>query len=188
MQWWNIRFLSQTISDYEEILSDHRRLVRELDIALNRDGTSKQASLCDIVAQVKHDGLNRRPSLPMSAEVEKARPRIICLCGSTRFIELFATLAWTLERDLGVIVLGLHLLPDSYDGYDLAPDHMAEAAGKKEHFDELHKRKIDLADEIFVLNVGGYIGDSTRSEIAYAEAHGKPVKYLEDVAALKEKV
>ena len=45
--------------------------------------------------------------------------------------------------------------------------------------DELHKRKIDLADEVFVLNVGGYIGSSTRSEIEYAEAHGKPVTYLE---------
>ncbi len=45
--------------------------------------------------------------------------------------------------------------------------------------DDMHKRKIDMADEIFVINVGGYVGDSTRSEIAYAEAHGKPVRYLE---------
>jgi hypothetical protein len=47
--------------------------------------------------------------------------------------------------------------------------------------DELHKRKIDLADEIFVVNVGGYIGESTRSEIAYAMIHGKVIKYLEEV-------
>ena len=45
----------------------------------------------------------------------------------------------------------------------------------------MHKRKIDMADEIYVINVGGYIGDSTRSEIQYAEAHGKPVRYYEDV-------
>jgi len=45
--------------------------------------------------------------------------------------------------------------------------------------DELHKRKIDLADEVLILNVGGYIGDSTRSELNYALAHGKTVKYLE---------
>lgn len=43
----------------------------------------------------------------------------------------------------------------------------------------MHKRKIDLADGIYVINVGGYIGDSTRSEIAYAKAHGKKVEYLE---------
>ena len=45
--------------------------------------------------------------------------------------------------------------------------------------DELHKRKIDLADEILVLNVGGYIGESTRSEIEYAKAHNKTIRYLE---------
>ena len=43
----------------------------------------------------------------------------------------------------------------------------------------IHKRKIDMADEIFVINVGGYIGSSTRAEIEYATTHGKPVHYLE---------
>ena len=50
----------------------------------------------------------------------------------------------------------------------------------KEMLDDMHKRKIDMADEIFVINVGGYIGDSTRSEIDYAIEHGKRVRYLED--------
>lgn len=50
----------------------------------------------------------------------------------------------------------------------------------KEMLDDMHKRKIDMADEIFVINVGGYIGESTRSEIEYAQAHGKAVKYLEN--------
>ena len=45
--------------------------------------------------------------------------------------------------------------------------------------DDMHKRKIDMADEIFVINVGGYIGSSTRSEIEYVEATGKAVRYLE---------
>ena len=45
--------------------------------------------------------------------------------------------------------------------------------------DDMHKRKIDMADEIFVINVGGYIGESTRSEIDYAQMTGKPVRYLE---------
>ena len=43
----------------------------------------------------------------------------------------------------------------------------------------MHKRKIDMADEIYVINVDGYIGDSTRSEIEYAHAIGKTVRYLE---------
>ena len=50
----------------------------------------------------------------------------------------------------------------------------------KEMLDDIHKRKIDMADEIFVINVGGYIGDSTCSEIEYAMAHGKKVRYLEN--------
>ncbi|WP_276621819.1 hypothetical protein [Sharpea azabuensis] len=50
----------------------------------------------------------------------------------------------------------------------------------KEMLDDMHKRKIDMADEIFVINVGGYIGDSTRSEINYAIERGKKVRYLED--------
>ena len=45
--------------------------------------------------------------------------------------------------------------------------------------EDMHKRKIDMAHEIFVINVGGYIGDSTKSEIEYAKAHGKKVNYLE---------
>ena len=46
--------------------------------------------------------------------------------------------------------------------------------------DDMHKRKIDMADEIYVINVGGYIGSSTQSEIEYAKAKGIPVRYLED--------
>jgi hypothetical protein len=53
----------------------------------------------------------------------------------------------------------------------------------KQMLDELHKRKIDLADEVLVLNVGGYIGDSTRSEIEYAVKHGKPLRYLENASS-----
>jgi hypothetical protein len=46
--------------------------------------------------------------------------------------------------------------------------------------DDMHKRKIDMADAIYVINVGGYIGSSTRSEIEYAKATGKEVLYLEE--------
>ena len=51
----------------------------------------------------------------------------------------------------------------------------------KEMLDDMHKRRIDMSDEIFVINVGGYIGDSTRSEIEYAKEQGKKVNYLEKI-------
>ena len=75
----------------------------------------------------------------------------------------------------------INYLPAWYaesQGWD-GNDHFGERSGLKEHLDELHKRKIDLADSVFVLNVGGYIGDSTRSEIEYAQATDTPVEYLE---------
>ena len=62
-----------------------------------------------------------------------------------------------------------------------AGDDEVWTEGTKEMLDEMHKRKIDMADEIFVINVGGYIGSSTRSEIEYAKATGKPVTYLEPI-------
>ena len=52
--------------------------------------------------------------------------------------------------------------------------------GTKEMLDNMHKRKIDMADAIYVINVGGYIGESTRSEIEYARQNGKNVMYLEE--------
>ena len=51
----------------------------------------------------------------------------------------------------------------------------------KEMLDDMHKRKIDMADGIYVINVGGYVGDSTKSEIQYALSHGKKVEYLEPI-------
>ena len=104
-------------------------------------------------------------------------PKIICLCGSSRFVAEMACLMWSLERDEGVICLGLHLLPETYPG--LVEDHQAEAEGVAEKMDELHRRKIDLADEVLVVNIGGYIGDSTRQEIAYARSKAKRVVFLE---------
>ena len=103
-----------------------------------------------------------------------SKPTIVCLCGSSRFINHFAVMQWELEK-LGAIVLGLHLLPASYPG---PADHIAEAEGVAKQMDELHLRKIDLADKITVINVDGYIGDSTKREIEYARLHGKPVSWL----------
>ncbi len=101
------------------------------------------------------------------------RYRVITLCGSTRFKDAFmdAQKRLTLEGNI-VISVGL---------FGHGGDEEVWADGVKEMLDDMHKRKIDMADEIFVVNVGGYIGESTRSEIEYAAAHGKPIRFLEPI-------
>lgn len=96
--------------------------------------------------------------------------KVITLCGSTRFKEEFLAeqKRLTLEGNI-VISVGL---------FGHAGDEEVWKEGVKEMLDDMHKRKIDMADEIFVINPGGYIGNSTKSEIAYALAAGKAVKYL----------
>lgn len=101
-------------------------------------------------------------------------PTIICLCGSTRFTEQMLIKQWELTKQ-GYIVLSWCALPDSYfSGQDTA--HIGDQEGVKEIVDEVHKRKIDISDEIYVINIDGYIGESTRSEINYAISKGKQVK------------
>jgi 8-oxo-dGTP pyrophosphatase MutT (NUDIX family) len=107
-------------------------------------------------------------------------PTIVCLCGSTKFYEAFQKANYE-ETMAGRIVLSVGFFmhrPQAAHGQDFkcSPE-------QKIQLDELHKRKIDLADEVLVLNVNKYIGDSTRSEIEYALAHGKKVRYLEDLKA-----
>ena len=106
--------------------------------------------------------------------------KVITLCGSTRFKDEFMEVQkWlTLEGNI-VISVGLF----GHSGDNEVWEHMDEGTltKTKEMLDDMHKRKIDMADEIFVINVGGYIGSSTRSEIEYAQATGKPVRYLEEV-------
>ena len=97
--------------------------------------------------------------------------KIVTLCGSTRFKEQFIETQKKLTLD-GCIVISVSLFGHSGDEEVWKP-------GTKELLDDMHLRKIDLADEIFVINVGGYIGESTRREISYAEKTGKKVNYLE---------
>jgi hypothetical protein len=105
-------------------------------------------------------------------------PKIVCLCGSTKFKDAFLEANKELTHQ-GNIVLTVGSLPDNR-GTQSSEDIFGEEV--KQMLDQLHKRKIDLADEVFVLNVGGYIGSSTRGEIEYAVATGKPVSYLEAVS------
>ena len=101
-------------------------------------------------------------------------PKIVVLCGSSRFCDVMAVCAWFIERDEKAIALDLHLLPSWYCKVD---SHLAESQGVAEAMDELHLRKIDLADEIFVVNRNDYIGQSTQREIYYAMDHGKKIRW-----------
>jgi hypothetical protein len=96
------------------------------------------------------------------------RPEIVCICGSTRFVDEMRAA----NRDLtfaGAIVVA----PGEAD--ELITNEQKTA------LDALHLRKIDLADRVLVVNPGGYIGQSTSREIAYAHATGKPISFTDPV-------
>lgn len=105
--------------------------------------------------------------------------KVVTLCGSTRFKDQFMEMQKKLTLE-GYIVISVGLF--GHAGDQEVWDGMDEGtlSKTKEMLDDMHKRKIDMADEIYVINVGGYIGDSTRSEIQYAEEHGKTVRYYQD--------
>ena len=105
--------------------------------------------------------------------------KVITLCGSTRFKDEFLKV----QKDLtlkGNIVISVGLFGHSGDSEVWENMNEGTLTNTKEMLDDMHKRKIDMADEIFVINVDGYIGESTKSEIEYAKSLGKKVNYLED--------
>lgn len=97
---------------------------------------------------------------------------VITLCGSTRFKDQF------LEAQKRLTLAGNIVI--SVDLFGHSGDDEVWTEGTKEMLDDMHKRKIDMADGIYVINVDGYIGQSTRSEIEYARSQGKTVEYLEE--------
>lgn len=114
----------------------------------------------------------RESGLPREDLIMVGKYKVITLCGSTRFKNAFmeAQKRLTLEGNI-VISVGL---------FGHSGDDEVWTEGTKAMLDDMHKRKIDMADEIFVINVGGYIGSSTRSEIEYARKTGKKIRYLEE--------
>jgi hypothetical protein len=126
-----------------------------------------------------HAWLGAAPA-EVPTEPDTERPTIVVLCGSTRFSDAFrkANLDETLAGRI-VLSIGCDMRSDAevFEGY--SDEHLSQV---KAALDELHKRKIDLADEVLVLNVEGYVGDSTRSEIDYAITHGKVIRWLEPAA------
>ena len=97
--------------------------------------------------------------------------KVITLCGSTKFKAEFMKVQKELTLK-GYIVISVGCFGHSGDVITYEQKIM---------LDNMHKRKIDMADEIFVINVDGYIGESTKSEIEYAKSHNKKVNYLVDI-------
>lgn len=106
-------------------------------------------------------------------ELLASRPQIMTLCGSTRFVEEFNHFRqyFTLK---GKIVLSIEIVTTQMREED--PQHVNRS--NKEMLDALHLHKINISDVVFVINKGGYIGDSTRNEIAHALRIGVPVQYM----------
>jgi hypothetical protein len=105
---------------------------------------------------------------------------VVTLCGSTRFKDEFMVVQKRLTLE-GKIVISVGLFGHSGDQEVWENMDEGTLTKTKEMLDDMHKRKIDMADSIYVINVGGYIGESTRSEIDYAKDHGKKICYLENV-------
>jgi hypothetical protein len=110
-------------------------------------------------------------------EGEAARPIIVCLCGSTRFYRDFMEANYR-ETVVGNIVLSVGFYPHAAsemhgEGVGITPE-------QKEALDALHLQKVAMADEVLVLNRGGYIGQSTARELAYARQLGKRIRFLEE--------
>jgi len=125
------------------------------------------------------EGIDDSHSEPHGNEGEMiGKYTVVTLCGSTRFREAFLEAQKRLTL-AGNIVISVGLF--GHSGDDEVWEGMPEdtRTKTKEMLDDMHKRKIDMADEIYVINVGGYIGASTASEIEYARRAGKRVRYLE---------
>ena len=98
--------------------------------------------------------------------------KIITLCGSIKFKDEFMRIQEKLTLDRNIVLTTIFYNNIKKEEIDLETKKM---------LDEMHKQKIDISDEIYVINVGGYIGESTKSEIEYAKRKGKKISYLESI-------
>jgi hypothetical protein len=107
---------------------------------------------------------------------DHGRPIVVCLCGSTRFRAEYER-AFRDEEHAGRICLTVPCYKD---------DPCCKSTSAHVRLDKIHLRKIDMADEVLFINVGGYLGESTRRELSYAWRMGKRVRWLEPAHALPE--
>ena len=157
----------------ENIKAKFEERIQELKDALWKSySVEKEARLSECQRMlIVINALSEESTAPMTG-IGK-RMKVITLCGSTRFKEQFLEQQKRLTLE-GNVVISVGLFGHSGDEEVWKP-------GMKEMLDKMHLQKIHMADEIFVINVGGYIGESTKREIAHAEQTGKPVRYLESI-------
>ena len=139
----------------------------------------KQRLVRFLFDQAEHESRDKQAARDylISEGLYPAKPKIVCYCGSIRV----AKEAFQKAEYESLLRGEIALLPCCMF-VDIERQYGANS-GYKILADQQHKRKIDLCDEVFILNVGGYIGQSTKSEIEYAESIGKPIKYLEPLSA-----
>ena len=114
----------------------------------------------------------REGRIQNSESLIKNQYKIITLCGSIKFKDEFMKVQEKLTLDGNIV-----LTPNFFN--NIKKEEIDEKT--KKMLDEMHKQKINMSDEIYVINVGGYIGESTKNEIEYAKAKGKRISYLESI-------
>lgn len=144
--------------------------------------TNEAADLLVKLLSLPSSRLKELRYLIQHADTMANRPNIVCLCGSTRFSAAYqsANFTETLKGNI-VLTIGCDMRSDDELFKDKTESELAEI---KARLDWLHLRKIDLADEILVLNVGGYVGHSTMREIVYAHTRAKTIRWLEPDKAI----
>jgi hypothetical protein len=162
--------LFPTITEHSHAYADTVLALTLAEQRLESLGIHELAETAQLMAlKEKCRVLSMRLGKRISAEIH--RPEVVCLCGSTRFTTAY------LEANERLTLAGKIVLTVA-----LFPHEKAIDPEQKRLLDELHLRKIDLADSVLVLNVGGYIGESTQAEIDYANSIGRPVSYLEPLS------
>ncbi len=168
-------------NSFAELLRDieHMRQDCELDVLDLRGGVSRLVALDHVMAELPADDERAltATSWEVPHELRKATEdvaKVICICGSTRFCDAMADANRKLTL-AGLIVVAPAVFQHHGD---------AITTDQKRALDELHLKKIDLADAVFVVDPGGYIGESTSREIAYAESTDKPVVRLSSLLGM----
>ncbi len=183
-----VPLLNADVEDVEKLAKRYDEIREKVYREIIPEGTwsGSPEYLLDLLKKVAVETMRRllfELQSPLPEELageEKERPKIVCLCGSTRFWKTFqdASLKETLNGKI-VLSIGSAKSADgddkSFGGYS----PINEFDEIKKRLDELHKRKIDLADEVLILNVYGYLGESTLSELEYARDHGKQIRWFE---------
>lgn len=105
-------------------------------------------------------------------EVAKNKYNVITLCGSIKFKDKFIEIQEKLTLEGNIV-----LTPNFFN--NIKKENIDEKT--KNMLDKMHKQKIDMSDEILVINVGGYIGESTKNEINYANLKSKKIRFLENI-------